>query len=51
MTPAPPAAPSAADPKPDAPPRPMGRIFAAVILVEVVTLLALWWFQATFSRG
>ena len=35
----------------DPPPRPMGRIFAAVILVEVVTLLALWWFQSTFSRG
>ena len=51
MTEVPPATPSAADPKADAPPRPMGRIFAAVILVEVVTLLALWWFQATFSRG
>ena len=34
-----------------APQRPMGAIYVAVILVELVTLLALWWFQATFSRG
>ena len=31
--------------------RPMGRIYLAVIVVEVVTLLALWWFQTTFGRG
>jgi hypothetical protein len=30
--------------------RPMGAIYLAVILVELVTLLALWWFQTTFSR-
>ena len=31
--------------------RPMGAIYAAVIVVEVITLLALWWFQTTFGRG
>ena len=31
--------------------RPMGAIYAAVIVVEVVTLLALWWFQTTFGRA
>ena len=31
--------------------RPMGAIYAAVIVVEIVTLLALWWFQTTFSRA
>jgi hypothetical protein len=30
--------------------RPMGAIYAAVIVCEIVTLLALWWFQTTFSR-
>jgi hypothetical protein len=33
------------------PTRPMGRIYAGVIVVEVVTLVALWWFQSTFGRG
>jgi hypothetical protein len=31
--------------------RPMGAIYAAVIVFEIVTLLALWWFQTTFGRG
>jgi len=31
--------------------RPMGAIYAAVIVVEIVTLLALWWFQTTFGRA
>jgi hypothetical protein len=31
--------------------RPLGAVYAAVILVEIVTLLALWWFQTTFSRA
>jgi hypothetical protein len=31
--------------------RPMGAIYVAVIVVEVVTLLALWWFQTTFGRA
>jgi len=31
--------------------RPMRAIYAAVIVVEIVTLLALWWFQTTFSRA
>jgi hypothetical protein len=36
--------------RPSEPPdRPMGRVYAAVIAVEVVTLLALWWFQTTFG--
>ena len=30
--------------------RPMRAIYAAVIVVEVITLLALWWFQTTFGR-
>ena len=29
----------------------MGAIYAAVIVVEIVTLLALWWFQTTFGRA
>ena len=33
---------------PEAPGRPMGAIYAAVIVVEVVTLLAVWWFQESF---
>ena len=41
---------SPAEPQPSRP-RPMGAIFVAVIVVEIVTLLALWWFQSTFSRG
>ena len=35
---------------PEPPDRPMGAIYAAVIVVEIVTLLALWWFQTTFAR-
>ena len=31
--------------------RPMGAIYAAVIVVEIITLLALWWFQTTFGRA
>ncbi len=31
--------------------RPMGAIYVAVIVVEIVTLLALWWFQTTFGRA
>jgi hypothetical protein len=31
--------------------RRMTAIYVAVIVVEVVTLSALWWFQTTFSRG
>jgi hypothetical protein len=31
--------------------RPMGPVYVAVIVVEVVTLLALWWFQTTFGRA
>ncbi len=31
--------------------RPMRAIYVAVIVVEIVTLLALWWFQTTFSRA
>ncbi len=30
--------------------RRMGPIYAAVIVVEVATLVALWWFQTAFSR-
>jgi hypothetical protein len=29
----------------------MGAVYVAVILVEVVTLLALWWFQTSFGRA
>jgi hypothetical protein len=29
--------------------RPMGAIYVAVVVVEIVTLLALWWFQRTFG--
>jgi len=36
---------------PEAPDRPMGAIYVAVIVFEIVTLLALWWFQTTFGRG
>jgi hypothetical protein len=39
-----------AGPSPSEPPsRPMGPIYAAVVAVEVVTLLALWWFQSAFG--
>ena len=31
--------------------RPMGAMYAAVIVFEIATLLALWWFQTTFGRG
>ena len=30
--------------------RPMGAVYVSVIVVEVITLLALWWFQTTFGR-
>jgi len=33
----------------ESPSRPKGPIYAAVVVVEVVTLLALWWFQTTFG--
>ena len=49
--PPPPAANANANADADPPARPMGRIYLAVIVVEVVTLLALWWFQTTFGRG
>jgi len=28
----------------------MAPTFAAVIVVETITLLGLWWFQVTFGR-
>ncbi len=34
---------------PEPPSRPMGRIYAAVIVVQVITLLGLWWFQSAFG--
>jgi hypothetical protein len=34
---------------PEPPSRPMGRIYAAVIVVQVITLLGLWWFQTAFG--
>jgi hypothetical protein len=37
-------------PPPEPPSKPMGRIFAAVIVVQVMTLLGLWWFQSAFGR-
>ena len=49
-TPATPPATSAAS-APEPADRPMGAIYVAVILVEIVTLLALWWFQTTFGRA
>jgi hypothetical protein len=30
--------------------RRMGPIYVAVVVVEVVTLAALWWFQTAFGR-
>ena len=36
---------------PEPPDRPLGAIYAAVIVAEIVTLLALWWFQTTFGRA
>jgi hypothetical protein len=30
--------------------RRLGPVYVAVILVEVVTLLGLWWFQTAFGR-
>ena len=30
--------------------RRMGPIYLAVLVVEVVTLVALWWFQQVFGR-
>jgi hypothetical protein len=47
-TPAAPVSPGASAPEPAD--RPMGATYVAVIVVEIVTLLALWWFQTTFSR-
>jgi hypothetical protein len=38
---------------PDAPTageRRMGPIYVAVLVVEAVTLAALWWFQSAFGR-
>ncbi len=29
--------------------RPMGLVYATVLLVEVVTLLGLWWFQTALG--
>lgn len=49
-TPVPPTTPNA--PNAAAPPRDdraMTRTYVAVIVVEIVTLLALWWFQRAFS--
>ncbi len=37
------------DPSPRDDLRRMAPIYAAVILVEVVTLVALWWFQGAFG--
>ena len=51
MSPVPPASPAGDVGQAEAPQRPMGAIYVAVLLVEIVTLLALWWFQSTFSRG
>ena len=39
-----------ADPSPADDFKRMAPIYAAVILVEVVTLFALWWFQTAFGR-
>ena len=41
----------AATPAAPADDRPMGAIYVAVIVFEIVTLLALWWFQTTFGRA
>ena len=30
--------------------RRMGPIYVAVLIVELVTLAALWWFQTVFGR-
>ena len=30
--------------------RRMGPIYVAVLVVEAVTLVALWWFQSVFGR-
>ena len=46
---APPVTPAASGQEPAE--RPMRAIYVAVIVVEIVTLLALWWFQTTFGRG
>jgi hypothetical protein len=45
----PPASPAASGDEPAD--RPMGAIYVSVIVVEIVTLLALWWFQTTFGRA
>ena len=48
----PPPASIAGAPEPGEPAdRPMGAIYAAVIVFEIVTLLALWWFQTTYGRA
>ena len=44
-----PRTPAASGPEPAD--RPMGAIYAAVIVFEIFTLLALWWFQTTFGRA
>ena len=31
--------------------RPMRAIYIGVVVVEIVTLLVLWWFQTTFGRA
>jgi hypothetical protein len=30
--------------------RRLGPVYVAVVIVEVVTLLGLWWFQTAFGR-
>ena len=49
MTPFEQVTPTPADPAADR--QPMGAIYVAVIVVEVVTLAALWWFQTAFGRA
>ena len=51
MTAPPTAPPTSAASGPEPADRPMRAIYIAVIVVEIVTLLALWWFQTTFGRA
>jgi hypothetical protein len=44
-----PNSPVAPDPSPGDDLRRMAPTYAAVILIEVVTLVALWWFQRAFG--